>query len=111
MVAAPRFTPELFICRAYERGCLPCEETAAALIFRGTESAGGFCTHLLATEHQEKDALEGMQDQRWSSIARTQPRGEAGPSPCRAGDAQAPKELLRAGDVINNKGHASDFYL
>lgn len=74
MVAAPRFTPELFICRAYERGCLPCEETAAALIFRGTESAGGFCTHLLATEHQEKDALEGMQDQRWSSIAHTAPR-------------------------------------
>lgn len=41
-----------------------------------------------------------------------QHRGEAGPGlSSRAAGAQAPKELLSAGDVINNEDHASDFYL
>lgn len=44
-------------------------------------------------------------------VSRVQPGGESGPGPCRVGDAQAPKELLSAGDVVNNEGHASDFYL
>lgn len=44
--------------------------------------------------------------------SRMQPHGEAGPPPpCCAADGQAPKELLSTGDVINNEGHASDFYL
>lgn len=31
-------------------------------------------TRLMGTERQEKDALEGMQDRRWSSIAHAAPR-------------------------------------
>lgn len=51
----------------------------------------------------------GMQEQ--SGPAQRSSPAAGRPSTAPAGDAQAPKELLRAGDVVNKGGHASDFYL
>lgn len=81
-------------------------------ILRGMKSAGGFGTHSPAapgSQAEDEDALAGMQDQ--SGPAQRSSPAAGGPSTAPAGDAQAPKELLRAGDVVNKGGHASDFYL
>lgn len=107
----PRFSPELFICGRHERGCPPCKE----IDFPWREERWGVphshpgSSGLPDRERREEDALAGMQDQ--SGPAQRSSPAAGGPGTAPAGDAQAPKELLRARDVVNKGGHASDFYL